>query len=69
MVTRVSPNCTKTDAKSRSSGLSNLQAIALATAVIDAVSSQELIKSPRYILCFICVLSCELIVSRRAKYD
>ena len=41
IVTSVSPSCTSTDASNVSSSLFNLQARAFATAVTDAVISQE----------------------------
>lgn len=49
IVTNVSPNCTKTDAKSVSSSLLSLQDTAFAIAVMVAVSSQEFIKPHPFI--------------------
>ena len=41
MVTRVSPNCTKIDAKRNNSSIDNPQEIVFAKAVIDVVNSHS----------------------------
>ena len=61
MVTSVSPSCTNIEASNKTSSLSNLQDIALARAVTDAVSSQAFI-AYHLTISYARILHCDIVV-------
>ena len=58
MVAKVSPSCTKDEAKRLISSILNLHASAFASAVMDAVNSHEFIISPLILYYMLFFLKC-----------